>query len=328
MISFIACLSVLSAVWWLTGRHTADERMNCKLAWEWACGNLDGADRTVSHEEILELAVEHYMKKYPEVFPNKRACRAGIRRWVEKHSSPSDFRDTPGPGQPSFVTDDECQQCIDELKAGYYDDHGHFWLYQSLTEAANLGRCPKVAECLERYSHADQSSLWRRLRQYDPQLVHFKPRRSHQYDPRLLKERHDAARTLNGWDFLKRWRVFFIDEKLVLFIPKIGTYIGYMGDDGEIFIEVDDPKWYNKISHTSELVKVQFYSMVNWYAGVCGFELCQSTTGMTKKYKVRHQPTLLNTCAHPPLLLHAARAWSRAASQLPWLWSSSTRNTL
>jgi hypothetical protein len=331
MLGVLAGVVLLAVVYWLVGashgRHTAEEKEWAKGAFEQAKGwYLCRGNPTPGQAPLLKKAVDIYLERHGlGSFSNTRCLHEFIERWAVQHPRLSDINEAPRPGPTPHMTDEECERCIAELRKGYYVGDVH-WYFTSLSHAAQHSDI--VAEYRHRYSPNDESGMWKRLRTYDPKLIKFTPKLVPPMPAALARERVATSAFLysQGLAYLKR--VFWIDEKVVYMEPKSRSVIGYEDDAGNVVLEIDQIKYYNAISHQNDHIRVCFYSMVNYWKGACGFWVSQSTTGQPQKYKVNAHPLFLTTLAGTPVSLHAERASSRAACQLPSLWSSSRRSTL
>lgn len=313
-------------------RHTEEERDWARQAYYEALGSLKARGLGTHPSQVAALAVQLYSEKHDHSMSAK-ALREFILWWAVENTRP-DFRDAPRKGRETFMSDEECRQCIDELRRGYIVD-GKRFLYHSLEHAAGQPeRCRTVAMCRQRYSQKHTTGMWARLVKYDPKLKHIRPVRKAPLSAATMANRvsscqfyldlmEDSLQTLI--DYLKR--VFFIDAKTVIFVPKSGTVIGYMDDRDGYIVEVPAMKAKSLITHKDEVVTVKFYGMANWHAGVCGFKVCQGTTGLDLKYKASiHR--LQNNCTGAVSYLHASLALLRASSHALSLCRVSRRTTL
>lgn len=286
MFVFCVCASILAIALGVGARHTEVERSYARNAYHYARGYLAGSGRSNHHpSEVLRYAAANYQAEHGDWPKGERDLREFIHRWAVLHPGPS-FRDTDRPGAIPRMTDAECKLCVQELRRGYEDEDGKFRLYISLDHAAEFpNRCPTIAECRARYADHDEWGMWRRLLSHDPNLYRFQPRLVHNMHPKVMAERVAASRFYREQGLAYRTRIFYIDTHTIIFHPKSGWVIGYRKDGAGHYIEDSDIRCYDNITHKSDTVRVNFYSMINYYGGVCGFFLCQGTTGLPYKYK-------------------------------------------
>jgi hypothetical protein len=241
-------------------------------------GRLKTKTHKPSEEEILHVAKSIFEDLLLE---NHLTHRVGdvkkfIKRWKQRLG---DYRDKPK-GHPKIrMTDEECRICIEELRHGY-EVSGDRLPFASLDHASQMPHlCPMVAGCRMRYrSHR---GMWQRLRRYDPDLKCYKTvTKKLILTDKLRKERfHDASFYLAQDDEYLR-RIFFIDAKTLFMAPKHGWCIGYKGDPFGL-VQCSQAIYYKQ-----DVVKVKFWAMANYYAGVCGCWIAAGTTGKEMKYKV------------------------------------------
>lgn len=268
------------------GRRAEEERANATRAYYTAYGELRALKLPTDDSAILSRAVEVYIELYGWD-KGTRALREFIHRWVQTHK----FGDVHeiSHGQPRKITPEECEQCITELRGGYFIGKGKH-LFSSLDHAAESGICPTVKLCLARYS---ASGMWRRLQDFDNQLIHLKPIAKKPIPLHIKAERVDCCKLYldkydNDFDYFKR--IFFIDQKTLLMHPQSGWCIAYRDDKEDWVVELDDVRGHSVITNKSEVFKVEFYAMVNWYGGMVDWQLCQGTTGNPRHFKVSHPP--------------------------------------
>jgi hypothetical protein len=190
--------------------------------------------------------------------------------------------------------------------------------------------CPTVAMCRERYHSDRDDGMWQRLLRYDSNLVHIKP-----VTKPVLSEAVKAQRVYTCDAYLRALeqdpyllhRYFYIDQKTFLIAPKLGWVIGYKTDREDWVASIDNVTHFNAITHKDEIVEVHTYTMVNWHGGVCGFRICQGTTGTPQTYRASViYPS--NTRGGAFATIHAVNAVCRASSHSGSLWSVSRRSTL
>lgn len=264
-------------------RRTADDRCAARRAYDRALGRVEQGGGTVKETEVLREACDIF-RETREWGKGKKALSKFIARWA--HRDGSSFGDLARAHTPARMTDEECQACVEELRVGYTLGNKTF-LYLSLTHAAKKGDlCPHMAECRRRYAANSDLGMWRRLRAYDPNLYHGIPKSLPPMKPATLQQRVDACSFLLGQDPEYFRRVFWIDEKSIIMTPAPRSAIGHSLYPHDFYMACKPITVYNKHLKRNEQVKVSFYAMVNYHAGVCGFRLCQATTGQEKKYKV------------------------------------------
>lgn len=283
MFFFMLATAALPLFIWFTARHTPQERHQAKMAYAEARGRLIGRGVRYTDSDLLSEACHVYEERHGWS-SSKKALREFMVRWQKEHPG-IDLEDTHRSGPPRHMTDAECEQCIGELRAGYTNKKGKFRLFRSLDEAAKC--CPIVAICRARYSPRDESGMWKRLTAYDKDLIRIKCRCVSVMRPAVKEQRVAASLFFleKGLEYAKN--EFFIDEKTMLLHPKGGHAIGYKKDGLGFVIETESIDYYDKISHKRDLIKVKFYSMVNYWGGVCGFYVSQASTFQEKKYKAR-----------------------------------------
>jgi len=324
---FLLLWVLVAATVKLRSRHRDDARWTAVQAFYMAKGRLTANNRNPTDNEILNLAVELY-KKERTWHCGERALKEFIVRMLDRPLPPipDKRRARLGPN----MTDRECAMCIRELRNGFLV-YGKKHLYSSLDHAAQMrDLCPTVAKCRLRYSPDDSYGMWRRLREYDPDLLHIKPTSRATLSPKTLAER---AR-LSAWylqqiaedeDFLKR--IFFIDQKTITVHPETGTVIGYKRDRDGLVAYNDNPVVFNPITGKKEVLHIEFYAMVNWHSGLCGFIVCQGTTGEPRVYRVGNPLSQVNTVGGWEASMHAFTALCRAPSHASSPYVASSRNT-
>lgn len=299
MFFFVLVTAALPLYIWCTARHTAKERYGAKMAYAEARGRLIGRGVRYTDSDLLSEACHVYEEQHGWS-SSKKALREFMVRWQKEHPG-WDVEDAHRPGPPPHMTDAECEQCIRELRAGYVTRRGRFRLFKSLDEAARYW--PTVAMCRARYSHTDESGMWKRLIAYDKDLIRIKTRVVNEMQPKVLEQRVSSSLFFLGKGMQYAKNEFFIDEKTILMHPRAGHAIGYKKDGLGFVIETDPIDYYDKISHKRDMIKVKFYSMVNYYGGVCGFYVSQATTFQEKKYKAcTSNPHSQSSWALHPLL--------------------------
>lgn len=287
---FFALLVVagLPALLWLTARRTQRERFHAKIAYAEARGRFEGRGEQYTDTELLSEVCHVYIEKYGWNASGK-ALRQFLVRWQKEHPEEG-TRGAHRPGRPQHMIDAECAQCISKLRAGHVVD-GKFRLYKTLSEAAEF--CPTVATCRARYTPHDESGMWRRLTAYDKDLIRVKTRCVRSMRPQVREQRVNASPSFEEKGLDNAMDEFFIDEKTVLMHPKAGHAIGYRKDRLGFIVETDDITYHDRIAHKNDLIKVKFYSMVNYCACMCGFYASQSGA---------RAPVLTGSCT-PPIQL-------------------------
>jgi hypothetical protein len=126
-----------------------------------------------------------------------------------------------------------------------------------------------------------------RLKAYDPKFTHFLVRPIDPLTPKLKARRVREARTLLSQGLARRKRTFYIDAKTLLVTPTTHQVIGYKEDMEKYGLEpIGGAKWRGVVTGQRALTKIQFYCMVNWHVGVCGFWVCQGSSGVAPVYQV------------------------------------------
>ena len=309
----------------LSGRHPPVERMWAHDCYMMAEGALRDRGRPYYERDVVCRAADIYIDMHGWK-GSRKVLLEFIRRYaVVDPDRP--LRDKPRPGLEPRMTDEECEQCINELRAGY-PVGGHRELFRSLNHAASMpDLCPTVAACRKRYSKEYEDGMWARLRKYDPGLRKYKQTPKHRLTPDEKQQRVACSKWLlaQGLAYLKR--IFFIDAKTIYVSVQGGYVIGHKADRSAMYREVDAVYYYNCITHTKDLIRIEFYAMANYYGGVCGFRATQGTTGAKLKFKVRHYSWLLNTWGGSSFM-HATTACPSACLQQARLCLASSRSTL
>jgi hypothetical protein len=208
-----------------------------------------------------------------------------IKRWALQNPDPG-YADMPRGRPEPYMSDAECRKCIAELRKGYWESDRH-WHFATLRHAANNKQeCPTIAECIKRYSPNTEDGMWRRLRRYDPNLIHITTPVKHVLTPAQMEARLGVARFYSRQNLSYFHRIFQVDAKSMRFCPTTGYAIGYVGDTNHS-VQMEPATYYNHEAHKLEIVTAKFYAMANFHAGVCGFHVCQGTTGFKPKYMVR-----------------------------------------
>lgn len=272
------------------GRHTphsdADKWAACKAYWM-AQGKLEACGQDSNERKVMELATTAFLEGYEGDLQRKGAADF-IKRWATR-TEPPHFSDRSRGHAQELMSDEECRKCIEELRRGY-DANGRHWSYTSLDHAAqpeHHERCPTVAACRCRYGDHEYS-MFRRLQQFDPELIHVKPKTRHPLTPAIMLDRCNTSRFYLAQDEEYFQRVFYIDQKVFLMHPENGMVIGYAADKDEYVTEIDDITFYNVATRKTELVRVEVYAMVNYHGGLCGWHVCHGTSGDNRVYLVRH----------------------------------------
>ena len=295
--AFLAISMLAAALWPMVSRtaygpRSEEEKYNARRAYAWAEGTLMNSGKDYTVNDVLRLATHMYFENFDTDMkpPNLNQF---IKTWAVIHPEP-DFRCHNRWGPPERMSDEECAKCIEELRAGYVMDNQRFG-WTSLDHAAqHPDLCPTVAECRRRYSERREDGMWLRLEKYDSNLIHIKPSKCSPLTDEVKAERVSSCKDYldkleENPDFLKR--IFFIDQKTYFMQPKLGWVIGYKTDEEDWVVGMKDITNYNAITHRQDIVEVQTYTMVNWYGGVCGFHICQGTTGARKIYRVCELPS-------------------------------------
>jgi hypothetical protein len=272
------------------GRHTDEEKWTaCKAYWR-AKGVLEASGQQDDETKVLNLAADYFMDGSDGGW-SIRAVREFIQRWANR-TQPPHFSDRQRGHAQEVMSDEECRLCIEELRKGYVVNGKH-WYYSSLRHASqHPDLCPTVAACRMRYSENRDYSMFRRLQQFDPQLIHIKPKTKHPLTPEVMQQRCETSAWYLQQDPEYFERVFFIDQKVFLMHPETGLVIGYGEDKNEYVAETDDITFYNIATRRSELVRVEVYGMVNYHGGLCGWHVCHGTTGDNRVYLMRHSLSL------------------------------------
>lgn len=289
----------------ISSRRSAAERANATRAYNIAFGELRGSGLPTDDASILSRSVDVYIELYGWN-RGARALREFINRWALKHEF-GDVHDIPH-GRPCEMTPEEIKGCIEELRGGYKIG-GKKHLFSSLDHAAESGICPTVKLCRARYSPHNSSGMWERLHKSDPKLIHLKPTAKKPMSPAIKAERVKCCKFYldkfdNDFEYFKR--IFYIDQKTIKMHPEAGWCIAYRDDRDDWVVELDDVRGRSVITGKSEVIKVEFYAMVNWHGGLVAFQVCQGTTGQPLKFKVSYHPgcethkqELLQHCMQP-----------------------------
>lgn len=263
---------------------------------------LETRARTFTEGETMRLAAELYLQERTWS-RGEKALQLFCCRWGSEKTET--VRDAPRAHVPDKMTDAECEACINELRAGWTTTWGEHRWFITLDHAAAMRngsgwQCPTLHAMRQRYSDTHPEGMWARLRRYDPQLKEFSLHPREALSDVLKQERINACRFYlrQPLSFFKR--IFFFDAKTIYVCAATQKVIGYSQDvDGRTYCATPI-YYYNGITHTKELIKVQFYSMVNWYGGMCGFWICQGSTRVAPVYKVI---TSGEGCKHTGVLL-------------------------
>lgn len=269
----------------LRARRSPAERLWAHDCYNQAVGELRARHRPYYETDVVSRAADLYIEQHGWNCGRKALLRFIHRNAVLDPARP--LRDKPRPGVGPRMTDEECEQCIKELRAGY-PVGGHKELFRSLDHAASMPElCPTVAACRKRYCKESEDGMWARLVRYDPGLRRYKQTPKHRLTPEEKRNRvRDSTWLLaKGKKYLRR--IFFIDAKTIYVVAGGGYVIGHVADRGGTIREVDQVYYYNCVTHSKDLIRVEFYAMANYYGGVCGFWATQGSTGAKLKYKVR-----------------------------------------
>ncbi len=290
LLEFAALLALIAALATVAAntRHTLREREQAKIAY--TVGRCKCNGRRPSRNEVLNHAVPWYRSHMPYYPGSNEALRQFILRWGR------DVRpvltDLHRSVQRSLMSDAECKQCIEEIRAGYYKGDVLFG-FSSLDHAANHRRtdgrfsCPMVHDCRKRYQGRNSHGMMDRLRAFDPKLTHFKATPSDPLTPELMARRVCEARILLSQGLERRKRTFYLDAKTLLVCPTSHQVIGYKEDMEKYgHPPVGGARWKGVVTEQKGLIKIQFYCMVNWHGGVCGFWVCQGSTGVADVFEV------------------------------------------
>jgi len=274
----------------LRGRHTLAERDAARLAAAEARGWLEGHGQQVTRKRLLDKAADLFGEKVQHDMTRQNA-KHFIELWALKHGTP-DLLDFPRGGAGPRMTDEECEACIREIRAGY-PGRGCTWAYNSLSHAAQLRdghghyRCPTVAKCRGRYA-ADEAGMMRRLRRYDPDFGRFVPVTKQALSQALMNQRVEEAKYMQrNWNtkFHGGRDLFFLDAKIIYMDPGAGPGLGHGSDIQNMIAPTFKIEYYNPEARRMEVPKVVFYAMINWLVGLCGFILCSGTSGVHFGYK-------------------------------------------
>ena len=286
-----AVLVITTMVGGQRGRHSNKDKWEaCKAYWM-AKGELAASGQDGDESKVMKLATDKFLLCYNGGMQRHNANEF-IKRWATR-GEPPNFSDRWRGHNQEVITDEQCSMCIAELRKGYYANGKHWW-FTSLNHAAQRSElCPTVALCRALYSADHEYSMFRRLQEFDPLLIHLKPKTRHPLTPKIMEERCATSSFYLTQDKEFFERVFYIDQKVFLMHPASGMVIGYEADRDEYVTEIDDITFYNIATRKTELVRVEVYAMVNYHGGLCGWHVCHGTSGDDRVYLVRH-PMLQN----------------------------------
>jgi hypothetical protein len=197
------------------GRHTDYERWcACKAYWV-AKGELKACGQHENERKVLKLAAANFIADCGGDWTT-RAARDFIKRWGTRPEPPH-FSDHWRGHAHGLMSDEECKTCIEELRKGY-EANGKHWFYSSLHHAAEHPEyCPTVSECRGRYSEDHDYSMFRRLQQYDPDLIHIKPNTKQPLTQKILQQRCKDSTFYLEQDAEYFERIFYIDQKVFFY---------------------------------------------------------------------------------------------------------------
>lgn len=288
LVAYAALLALVAAVATsaLRARNEEYKRQWARAAYMHAKSELPPGK--VSKNKLLRLAVAFYRKSFRRYPSSDEALRQFIWRWGRDKRA--HLVDLPRWAQRSMMTDAECEQCIQEIRAGYSMGDVKFG-FVTLDDAATRKHpdltyiCPTVHKCRRRYNTSH--GMMDRLKAFDPKFTHITVRHVDPLTPKLKARRVRECRTLLSQGLERRKRTFYIDAKTLLVSPKSHQVIGYKEDMEKYgMLPVGGAKWRGVVTKQRALIKIQIYCMVNWHGGVCGMWVCQGSTGVADVYEV------------------------------------------
>lgn len=322
LISFTCVVACALMVRRAGGGHTDAERLLAHDCYHEALGALESKGGRFDDDTLFSRATDIFLRK-TKLYYSRQSARQFVVRWAH-HAFTS--HDKPRSGRPPRMTDDECALCIAEVRKGYVDDSGRRRGFTDLSHASQFRvLCPTVALCRPRYA-ADPEGMFQRLKRFDSNLVRIKPTKKRMFTPHQKEERLAYCRLHLGQPPEYFHRFFFIDAKTLLLEPASDWIISYRDNTDLCYFFSPDIKAYNRMAHSNDTIKIEFYAMVNWWGGVCGYVVCQGTTGVEPRYKVCPYFSLLKILGGGHAS-HAATAACSARAHEAASWSAFRRST-
>lgn len=257
----LAAVSVMAV---RRARRTLQERNDAQRAWDRAYGYCDAQPHSVPSSVYFAEAQRFFLLMQPD-FP-----RGHVRRFLLTWAKRKSLRDLPRAHRGYRLSDTDALACIEEIHEGYIQN-GKRKAYYNLDDAV-AKRAPHITAAMALY--ANRQSLLRRLRIVTP-LKFYTQHITEELSPELRQQRVECCQFYIGkgrkglGEYLKR--VFFIDEKTAVFHAGSHKCL-MMPEDRAIFCNNEEAKQWTK--HP----RVKFCTMVNYFGGVCGFEVCAEGT--------------------------------------------------
>jgi hypothetical protein len=264
-------------------RHDAAIRAAAAKAYAMALGRFEGTPQANQPVTVMRQAI----KFLNDMCPNANIRQPGrfIKKWYNTLAEHQHVKDAPGRGRKSKLKPDAADAALAILYAGWKDSEGRQHCWCNLDHA--LAGSKELRKILRR-SKLSAGQFWVRLKLRDPKLCIKQVKCKAPLATWMRRERRDHARWLfrlfgpNGRvpDYLMR--VFWIDAKKMYFSNPSGA---------TVVCRIDDPvSWqYHPMAswRRQDMVVVNYYAVVNWFAGPVMFVPVTGTTGLQTGFKVR-----------------------------------------
>lgn len=273
-------------------RHVAATRAIAAEAYAMAIGRFKGTPSEDKPVTVMRQAVKFFREMCPDA--HIRQPGRFILKWHGALAAQHDVRDAPGRGRKSALTDKAADAALAILYGGWKDSEKRQHCWCNLDHA--LAGSKELRRILRRCK-LSPGQFWVRLKLRDPKLCIKKVTCKTPLAAWQRRERREAGRRLLALfgpggkvtDYFKR--VFWIDAKKMYFNNPKGC---------TVVCRIDDPvSWqYHPMKswRKQDVVAVNYYAVVNWFAGPVMFVPVTGTTDLQTGFKVRGS-ALMGACS-------------------------------
>lgn len=208
-----------------------------------------------------------------------------IKQWVKRWKDKGAVSEAPKSGAPRKVPDWAIDVCCARFKRGYTDSAGMQRYFTSFNEAYDGHyRDPFIVEIVDQFGvRSVNETVFRRMREHDPDLVKVKQPVKHKFTDDERRCRREVAR-----EFHKMGDAALLSRLLAT--VWVDQKKGWVSEQGEwVYTSRETaakPSFY--LPWQRKAPKLCFYVAVNAVVGPVGLVHVTGTEGLKTRYKVGH----------------------------------------